>query len=164
MSAEQCGIYISETLSADKLVMCVSVCVASGGYTVGEQHILKIFWVPHSEDAIQQTHLLTKAMRMRGDQWLKCVLEADRFGTESWEMYCFTHGYPTRNVGSWLPDRALPACGNEKCAELANKDWPEMWRRGGNVVENWMLRKELECGACTAERKRRCCVLQQETQ
>ena len=140
----------------------VHVYVEYQGCSSGEQHILEMFWVPHQEDAIQQTHLLTKAMRMRSDPWLKCVLEADRFGRESWEMYCFSHGYPTRNVGSWLPDRALPACGNGRCAALATKDWPAMWREAGNFVENWMQRKGMECDHCKKERVRRRVVLQQE--
>ena len=99
---------------------------------------------------------------MKDDPWLKCVLEADRFGRESWEMYCFSHGYPTRNVGSWLPDCALPACGNEKCAALAEKVWPAMWRQGQGLIENWVRRKEEECDHCKKERARRCCVLRQE--
>eukprot|EP00973_Karenia_brevis_P045246 6267087-Karenia_brevis.AAC.1 len=62
--------------------------------------------------------------------WLQIILEADRNGIESWEMYCFIHGFPTRNVGSWLPGQATPWCGNRKCATLAQDLWPQMWQRG----------------------------------
>ena len=110
------------------------------------------------EDSIQQTFLLTEPMRTK-DPWLKAVLEADRNGNESWEMYCFTHGYPTRHTGSWLPGSKLPACGQSECARLAEEVWPEMWRRSRATWDNWLLRLEKECLICKRERKRRCCVL-----
>eukprot|EP00973_Karenia_brevis_P048615 6749317-Karenia_brevis.AAC.1 len=64
------------------------------------------------------------------------VLEADRNGNESWEMYCFMHGFPTRNVGSWLLGETTPWCGNSKCATLAQDLWPQMWQRGQGTVEH----------------------------
>eukprot|EP00973_Karenia_brevis_P012181 1653728-Karenia_brevis.AAC.1 len=57
-------------------------------------------------------------------------------------MYCFTHGFPTRNVASWLPGETTPWCGNPRCATLAHDLWPQMWQRGqGTVVHNvlWKL-------------------------
>ena len=45
------------------------------------------------------------------DKLLTLMLDADRYGRESWEMHCFTHGLPTRNTGAWLPDADVPTCG-----------------------------------------------------
>ena len=64
--------------------------------------------------------LLTRSLRTQ-DPWLEAVLEADRYGKESWEMYCFIHGLPTRNLGSWLPAPNTPMCGNERCLTLAQE-------------------------------------------
>jgi len=129
-----------------------------GCYGAEEQKIFKMFWNPKDEDSIQKTFLLTEPMRTR-DPWLKTVLEADRTGSESWEMYCFMHGFPTRNPGSWLPGSPQPLCGNSTCATLAENEWPEMWRRGRGTWDNWLLRRERECAICKTERERRCCVL-----
>ena len=76
-------------------------------YSSEEQKILKMFWKPQDVDSIQQTFLLTKAMRSK-DEWLNAVLAADRYGEESWEMYCFQHGLPIRNPGTWLPGQSQP--------------------------------------------------------
>ena len=95
------------------------------GYSFEEQKIFKMFW-RKDEDSIQQTFLLTRSLRT-DDPWLEAVLEADRYGRESWEMYCFIHGLPTRNPGSWLPGPDKPMCGNERCSRLAQEHWPEMW-------------------------------------
>ena len=129
-------------------------------YGLEEQKILKMFWVPEDADSIQKTWVLTEPMRTK-DEWLKAVLDADRYGIESWEMYCFVHGFPTRNPGTWTPGREKPACNNKRCAELAADIWPRMWQRGQGTWENWLLRRELECVECAAERKRRCCVLRE---
>eukprot|EP00973_Karenia_brevis_P025549 3526622-Karenia_brevis.AAC.1 len=37
-----------------------------------------------------------------------------------------------------------------------------MWRRGQGAVDNWLLRKDMECDVCKKERQRRCCVLKRE--
>lgn len=58
------------------------------------------------------------------DPWQQYVLEELRQGEESWEAYCFTHGFPTRHVGSWLPDRGTPLCGNAKCQAGMNQKYP----------------------------------------
>ena len=95
-------------------------------YSFEEQQIQKMFW-KLTDDSIQRTFLLSKSLRT-GDPWLRAVLEADRFGQEPWEMYCFIHGLPTRNPGSWLPNVGL-TCGNERCQRLAAEMWPNIWDR-----------------------------------
>ena len=90
---------------------------------------------------------------------MQAVLEADRRGAETWEMYCFQHGLPTAHVGSWLPSTGRPACGNRRCATLANEHWPAIRDHGRASAESWLLRLELECPICRKERTRRCCVL-----
>jgi hypothetical protein len=116
-----------------------------------------MFW-RKNEDSIQQTFVLTESMRT-ADPWLQAVLHADRYGSESWEMYCFCHGLPTRNPGSWLPDKGKPSCGKERCQHLASREWPEMWARSGGRLNKWHLRAAMECGICSAERQRRCCII-----
>ena len=115
-----------------------------------------MFWKLDDVDSIQGTFILDKPMRT-GDPWLIAVLSADRYGKEDWEMYCFTHGLPTRNVRSWLPNEPVPACGNSRCATLATSVWPQMWERCRG--EKWHLRVSLECEICKQERRRRCCVI-----
>ena len=127
-------------------------------YSAEEQKMFKMFWDMTDEDCIQRTFLLTEPMRTK-DLWLQALLNADRQGAETWEMYCFTHGLPTRNPGSWLPGANKPLCGNKKCAALAEDVWPEMWKRGRGTWDNWLLRIERECSVCGEERERRCCVL-----
>ena len=86
------------------------------GYSFGEQKIFEMFWQKKA-DSIQRTFVLTQSMRT-ADPWLKAVLEADRHGAESWEMYCCIHGLPTRHTGSWLPESNEPACDNDECRRL----------------------------------------------
>ena len=124
--------------------------------------MLKMFCNPEHEDAIQQTHLLMESMRSKDDPWLMCVLNADRYGEESWEMHCFVHGFPTRNPGSWLPSTNPLACGNATCKSLPLQVWPPLWRKFGSSTESWLLRQDLECDTCKAERRRRCCVLREK--
>jgi hypothetical protein len=118
-----------------------------------EQRTLQMFW-KRSEDSIRKLFELKEAMRTK-DAWLQEQLTQDRHGQESWEVYCFVHGLPTRNVGSWRPSTNAPTCGHARCATLAGEVWPEMFRRRCD----WPLRRHLECDTCAAERKRRCCVL-----
>ena len=137
----------------------------STGYENHEQKILKMFWKPHDKDSIQKTFLLTESMRSE-DKWLIALLDADRYGQESWEMYCFVHGIPTRNPGSWLPGEKQLACQNAHCQTLADDVWPALWRRsvqgtGMTRRENWLRRVEEECEICKNERKRRHCILGQ---
>ena len=80
-------------------------------YSSGEQKVLRMFWNADDQDAIQKTWVLTKPLRSQ-DAWLNAVLQASRNGEESWEMYCFNHGFPTRNPGTWMPDTNAPTCGN----------------------------------------------------
>ena len=130
----------------------------SNSYNSEEQKVLKMFWQPEHEDAIQMTFVLRESLRTT-DKWLQVVLDADRHGEETWEMYCFTNGFPTRNPGSWLPGVDAPTCGTASCATLSKEMWPLMWERGQGTMDNWERRKELECHVCSAERQRRCCVL-----
>ena len=81
------------------------------------------------------------------------MLQADRYGAESREMYCFVHGLPTKNPGSWLPSEKEPQCGNEACKELAEK-----WQLQGTSVP-WDVRRSAECPDCKEERKRRCIII-----
>ena len=122
-----------------------------------EQRILQMFW-KRGEDSIGQLLELKEAMRTK-DTWLQEQLTQDRHGEESWEVYCFVHGLPTRNVGSWCPSTNAPTCGRPLCATLASHVWPELWRRRA-VEGSWKLRVAYECETCAVERKRRCCVLQ----
>ena len=71
-----------------------------------------MFW-SREEDSIQQTFELTESKRTT-DAWLKAVLRADRIGAETWEMYCFIHGLPTRNPGSWDLDTNAITCGQQR--------------------------------------------------
>ena len=74
-------------------------------------------------------------------------------------MYCFTHGLPTLNAGSWMPTTNQVSCGRQRCQTLAAGLWQEMWRRGEGSKDSWEERKQLECEVCKTERARRCCVL-----
>ena len=117
-----------------------------------EQLAMSFFW-RSSNDAIQGTHELVRSNRT-SDIWLQQVLQQDRAGAESWEVYCFTHGLPTKNVGTWLPSQALPACGNDECATL-HAEW-DLQRKDGFT---WNARRSRECSVCQLERQRRCRVM-----
>jgi len=122
-----------------------------------EQRTLAMFW-KRGSDSIGKLLELKETMRTN-DRWLQAQLAQDRHGQESWEVYCFVHGLPTRNVGSWDPTANAPTCGQPRCATLAGQVWPEMLHRRSD----WVLRKSLECDSCAAERRRRCCILQSVT-
>ena len=123
-----------------------------------EQRALKMFWTPEDTDGIQKTFVLTEPMRTT-DRWLRAVLSVKRDGKESWEIYCFIHGLPTRNVGTWLPGQEEPWCENPKCASLRDGAWSQSFLRGRGQKENWVARANMECEICKSERRRRCCVL-----
>ena len=97
---------------------------------------------------------LVQQVRSR-DNWLNCVLAANRIGEETWEMYCFTHGLPTEHVGCWLPNHEELPCGNEACAKLQSSEWRNFWQNG----ISWLARQQMECEICKKERIRRCSVL-----
>ena len=86
-------------------------------YETVERDILNMFWNVDTEEPIpsnaQHLYELTEQVRSQ-DAWLNYVLDCDRVGDEPWEVYCFTHGLPTRHVGSWLPGLDLPLCGQQK--------------------------------------------------
>ena len=110
-----------------------------------EQRIFKMFWCPEQRDSVQKTFVLDKPMRTK-DLWLQAVLDADRYGRETWEMYCFAHGLPTRNPGTWMPQTDAVACGQERCKTLASGAWSEMWRAGG--MTRFTRRKKEALCAC----------------
>ena len=122
----------------------------------GEQKILEMFW-KKGENSIQKTWLLTKSMRT-DDEWLQVVLGMARYGTMSWEVYCFIHGLPTRHCGSWLPKKDLPACGHQACADLANGAWQDMLPHESSKP-TWSSRQSMECHYCQRERERRCWII-----
>ena len=117
-----------------------------------EQLAMSFFW-RRTGDSIGSTHELIYSNRT-SDPWLQEVLRQDRQGCESWEVYCFTHGLPTRHVGSWLHSANSPTCGNSACAALL-EEW-SMQRRQGI---SWEARQGAECSVCQEERLRRCRVL-----
>ena len=82
-----------------------------------EQRMLRMFW-DQDEDSFSKLFELTHAYRFDKDAWLEQVLTQHRHGNEEWETYCFMHGLPTRNTGSWLKTRGGPTCGNAHCAAL----------------------------------------------
>ena len=51
---------------------------------------------PGNKNGIQQLFELTVPMRSNTDRWLQAMLQSDRDGQETWEMYCFVHGLPLR--------------------------------------------------------------------
>ena len=137
-----------------KAIFCNPFKIGLGS---AEQKIAKMFWM--AKEPIQKLFLLTKSLRTT-DEWLKALLDSDRYGKESWEMYCFAHGLPTRNVGSWLPNKTEPVCGNVNCAQL--KDiWQQ--RRDDGVDIPWEVRCSMECESCKAERNRRNCIIRDST-
>ena len=83
-----------------------------------EQLAMAWFW-RQTRDSIQGMHEIVQSNRTAEDPWLQEVLSQDRMGCESWEVYCFTHGLPTHNVGTWLPSTITPMCGNAQCEALA---------------------------------------------
>ena len=128
-------------------------------YEAGEQRMFSMFWDckdPKKLDVITKLHELVECKRTK-DPWLHAVLTADRLGNESWEMYCFIHGLPTKNPGSWNPESNLPTCGNELCRML-----PVRWDLFRSRYQmQWTERRAMECQVCTEERKRRCCIISQ---
>ena len=124
------------------------------GYGYGEKHILEMFW-QRREDSIQDSFELTENKRTT-DPWLQAVLSANRQGKETWEMYCFQHGLPTRNPGSYCPIKDTVTCND--CASLQ-----AAWRDPTSVANQvrWAIRVQTECQTCKKERARRCVVISQ---
>ncbi len=95
--------------------------------------------------------------------WLKASLTADRQGCESNEMFCFIHGLPTRNPGTWLPVEGHAAerltCGNPACKAL-RLQWDMLRRR---EAMPWNERQQIECAVCQSERTRRSCLILHST-
>ena len=129
-------------------------------YTVEEQMIFKMFWrQPENEkDCIQETFALTESKRTT-DAWLQQVLKYDREGRESWEMYCFTHGLPTRNPGCWVPGDNEADPGTVTCTEEMCKSLRTTWAKRFAEGFSWAARATMECDACKKERRRRCCII-----
>ena len=114
-----------------------------------EQIIAKILWRIDKE--VHEFFELTHGHRTK-DPWLSALLKSYRYGNESWESYCFTHGLPTRHPGSWLPEKGGPTCGSAHC-----QTWAARWQvaRDNHEVISWDMRLNDECKVCAAERKRR---------
>ena len=70
------------------------------GMEYTEQVAMSFLWRKNI-NAIQGAHELVQPNRT-SDPWLQEVLRQDREGRESWEVYCFTHGLPTKNGGSFV--------------------------------------------------------------
>ena len=98
------------------------------GYDYLEQRTYKIF-CQKELDSVRQIYKLTQSLRTQ-DRWLSAMLEAYRYGRESWEMYCFVHGLPTRNTGTWLPDENAPTCGEDYCRRFSQEIWQRDWNNG----------------------------------
>ena len=101
-----------------------------GVYSMAEKKIFRMFW-RREEDSIQQTFELTESKRTT-DAWLKAVLKADRIGAETWEMYCFIHGLPTRHQSSRDPNTNEVTCGQKRCEGLS-KIWEDTYLSPGKV-------------------------------
>jgi len=129
-------------------------------YLSHEQKMLAMFWDSKKtgyHDGIQRLFELTVPKRNTTDQWLQMVLEESRNGCQSWEVYCFVHGLPTRNPGSWLPNVAEPLCGDVLCSTLRER-WDLLWKQDRTP---WSERKSMECEVCRVERERRWCIIEQ---
>ena len=107
-----------------------------------------------NKDGVQKLFELTQAERSK-DPWHLAVLDEDRNGAETWETYCFVHGLPTCNPGSWLPGTTVPQCGDKLCATLRVR-WELLWRRNAMT---WSEMQAMECATCHAERQRRLPIL-----
>ena len=83
---------------------------------------------PDFTNGTQRLFELTEPKRSTTDKWLQMVLQQSRDGCQSWEVYCFVHGLPTRNPGSWLPSVAEPTCGDALCATLRER-WGPLWKK-----------------------------------
>ena len=99
-----------------------------------ERQMLRHFW-ERDTDGFTTLFELTHAYRFDKDPWLEQILTQHRHGKETWETYCFMHGLPTRNTGSWLEKHGGPTCNNPDCAELAATIWPQM-QQDKSIVES----------------------------
>ena len=148
-----------------------------------EQLALSYFWRV-TEDSVQGTHELRQPNRTK-DPWLQEVLRQEREGRESWEVYCFNHGLPTKNVGSWLPSgestptasssgampvsarqgskgaEVKPVCGpmNPSCGNPRCAELAEEWSELRQAKFTWAARSRMECQICKDERRRRCRIV-----
>ena len=127
-------------------------------YEACEQRMLAMFWEwnkPGFKNGIQQLFELTEPKRSTTDKWLQMVLEQSRDGRQSWEVYCFVHGLPTRTPGSWLPSLPQPGCGDPLCETLRER-WDMLWEK---YRTPWSERQSMECEVCRTERSRRGCII-----
>ena len=125
-------------------------------YTLSStETILSMFWTKDL-DSTQECFQLKQEVRCK-DQWLSYFLRKARHGDMEHELYCFMHGLPTRNAGSWMPDVDQVQCGRPACKELRQTWTREFSSR--NTCRPWSDRVKDECSQCAAERKRRCRIL-----
>ena len=98
---------------------------------------------------------ITEVMRCK-DPWLKAFLTDCRNGDQSLDMYYFTHGYPTFQVGSWMPGAARPLCDSDACVRLIEETWLAMAKDGR---WSWDDMQALERDICKTEKARRARVM-----
>ena len=76
-----------------------------------ERRILNMFWQMEDVKGIlykpELLFVLTEQLRSK-DLWLNYVRSCDRLGSEPWEVYCFTHGLPTRHVAATVRQESMP--------------------------------------------------------
>ena len=115
--------------------------------------VLQTFWTK-GRDSINCFLELSQERRCK-DPWLSYVLKGARHGTQEHEVYCFTHGLPTKHPGSYLPWNGELLCKNTQCVALTQKWTSDLLNARGT----WDERRAEECDICTEHRARRCRVL-----
>ena len=112
-----------------------------------------MFWTKDAE-SINAYLELTLEHRCK-DEWLSYFLLKARHGNKEHELYCFMHGLPTRNPGSWHPRSGQVECNREKCKKLGDA-WKNALLAG--QAKPWTEGVMEECQTCREERDRRCRV------
>ena len=87
-----------------------------------------MFWNKDA-DSMNSMVELTEAKRCQ-DKWLLAFIQECRNGSQSWEMYNFIHGFPTKMTGSWMPHSTQTRnyellCGQDECYKLCDEVWPQ---------------------------------------
>ena len=106
---------------------------------------LRLFW-SRDRDSLQGVWELTEAMRCSDPWYQNSFLAEVRRGVLSLDNYFFIHGMPTSVVGSMVPGEATPRCGNARCAELQDSEWPARFQRGASAAESIVERQRTSTG------------------
>ena len=72
-------------------------------YESAEQKMLAVLLKSNDagfDDGIPNLFELRESKRAAEDRWLQLVLDQQRNGTQTCEVYCFIHGLPTRSPGT----------------------------------------------------------------